>query len=89
MNNTKNSSTGFSPNQLLFIDPPDPLPVLGAAPAEVSDLDDRLPAASARVEQARDNLDKASLVQKRYYDSHHSPSPLKVGDRVFFYWTTT
>ena len=83
LNNTKNSSTGFSPNQLLFIDPPDPLPVVGAAPAEPSEPDDRLSAASARIDQARDNLDKASLLQKRYYDSHHSPSSLKVGDRVF------
>ena len=83
LNNTKNSSTGFSPNQLLFIDPPNPIPILGAAPADVSDPDDRLCAASARVDQARDNLDKASLLQKRYYDSRHSPSSLKVGDRVF------
>lgn len=86
LNNTKNSSTGFSPNQLLFIDPPNPLPVLGAAPsevAEVADPDDRLSAASARVDQARDNLDRASLLQKRYYDSRHSPSSLKAGGKVF------
>ena len=82
-NNTKNSSTGFSPKQLLFIDPPNLIPVLGDAPAEVSDPDDRLGTASAKVEQARDNLDKASLLQKRYYDSRHSPSSLKAGDRVF------
>lgn len=86
LNNTKNSSTGFSPNQLLFIDPPNPLPVLGAAPAEVAEVadpDDRLSAASARVEQVRDNFNRASLLQKRYYDSRHSPSSLKAGDKVF------
>lgn len=34
-------------------------------------------------EQARDNLEKASLAQKRYYDSRHSSRPLSVGYRVF------
>lgn len=85
MNNTKNASSGFSPNQLMYIDPPDPLPVLCQPPPALleSELPDRLAAASARIEQARDNLEKASFAQKRFYNSKHSSRPLKAGDRVF------
>lgn len=39
--------------------------------------------ASTRIQQARGNLEKASCIQKRFYNSRHSPSPLKAGDRVF------
>lgn len=84
LSNTTNSSTGFSPNQLLFIDPPNSLAILNSPPANDDvDLADRLSAASARVEFARDNLERTSLPQKKYYDSRHSPSNLKAGDRVF------
>ena len=85
LNNNMNSSTGFSPNELLFIDPPNPLPILNTPPIEANatDLADPLSAASARVDQARDNLDRASLAQKKYYNSHHSTRSLKAGDRVF------
>ena len=96
INNTPNSSTGFSPNQLMFIDPPDPLPTLCCPPSTDSpDVADRLTATQARVEQARDRLDIASRVQKRHYDSKHieprhslatgdrTPRrPLAAGDRV-------
>ena len=85
LDNTMNSSTGFSPNQLLCIDQPNPLSILNTPPVGDDDADpaDRLSAASARVESAQDNLKRASLVQKRYYDPHHSPSSLKADDRVF------
>ena len=85
LNNTMNSSTGFSPNQLLFIDPSNAVPILNTPPAgdPNADLADRLSAASARVESARDNFERASVVQNRYYNSRHSPSSLKVGDCVF------
>lgn len=83
MNNTKNSSTGFSPNQLMFIDPPDPVPILCKAPSDSTEFPDRIAAASARIERARDNLDRATFMQKKFYDSKHSPHSLKVGDRVF------
>lgn len=83
LNNTVNSSTGFSPNQLVFIDPPNPLPILNTPPTTDADPADRLAAASARVELARDNLDRACLAQKKYYDSRHNPRALKAGDRVF------
>ena len=84
INNTPNSSTGFSPNQLMFIDPPDPLPTLCCAPpSPLPDVADRLTSAQARVDQARDHLDVASRVQKRHYDSRHTDRPLAVGDRVF------
>ena len=84
VNNTPNSSTGFSPNQLMFIDPPDPLPTLcGSLPSDLPDVADRLASAHARVEQARDHLDVASRVQKRHYDSKHIHRPLAAGDRVF------
>ena len=83
LNNTKNSSTGFSPNELLFFDPPSLLPILNVAPTDATDPADRLSTASACVDQARDNLDKASLAQKKYYDSRHSPRTLQAGDLVF------
>ena len=84
LNNTVNSSTGFSPNQLLFIDPPNPLLVLNTPPTEDADPADRLAAASARVEAAHDNLDRAFLAQKKYYDYRHNPRALKASDGVFF-----
>ena len=84
INNTPNSSTGFSPNQLMFIDPPDPLPTLcHPPPSELPDVADRLTSAQARVDQARDRLGLALRVQARYYDSKHAGRPLQVGDRVF------
>ena len=85
INNTPNSSTGFSPTQLLYIDPPDPLPTLGRSPSptDAPEVTDRLAAAKSRVEQARDNLELASRTQKRYYDLRHKPHQLAAGDRVF------
>lgn len=83
LNNTVNSSTGFSPNQLLFIDTPNLLPILNTPPTDHADPADQLSAASARVDLARDNLERASLGQKKYYDSCHLPSSPKAGDRVF------
>lgn len=86
VNNTLNASTGFSPNQLMFIDPPDPLPTLGRPPpSALPEVADRLTSAQARVEQARDNLELASRVQKRHFDSRHIEPrrPLAVGDCVF------
>ena len=52
LNNTMNSSTGFSPNELLFIDPPNPLAILNTPPidADATDPADRLSAASGRVD---------------------------------------
>ena len=70
----------------MFIDPPDPLPTLGRPPpSALPEVADRLTSAQARVEQARDNLELASRVQKRHFDSRHIEPrrPLAVGDRVF------
>lgn len=83
INNTMNSSTGFSPNQLLFIDPPNPIPTICNPPTELPAMDDRLALAQARVEQARDNLEMASRMQKRQYDSRHTQRSLVAGDQVF------
>ena len=84
MNNTPNSSTGFSPNQLMFIDPPNPIPIIDRPPnADIPEVADRLALARARVDQARDNLEKASMAQKHQYDNRHRQRPLRPGDRVF------
>ena len=85
INNSPNSSTGFSPNQLIFIDPPDPLPTIchpPPLPSVTPDVDARLTLAKDRVDQARDRLDLASRLQKKYYDLRHSQRPLAVGDQV-------
>lgn len=84
MNNTTNASTGHSPNQLMFIDPPNPIPVITQPPnAQIPAVADRLTLAHARVEQARDNLERASTLQKRQYDIRHRQRPLRPGDKVF------
>ena len=83
MNNTKHSSMGFSPNQLMFIDPSNPVPILCRTLQDNTEFPDRLAMASARIEQACDNLDKALSALNRCYDSKHSPHSLKAGDRVF------
>lgn len=84
MNNTQNTSIGLSPNQLVFIDPPDPVPILDRPPnADVPDVSTRLAMAKARIQLARDNLARTSAAQKRYYDRQHTNTPLVAGDRVF------
>lgn len=84
INNTPNSSVGFSLNQLMFIDPRDPLPTLcSAPPSSLPDVADRVTSAQARVDQARDHLDIDCRVQKRNYDYKHTRRPLAAGDRLF------
>ena len=84
VNNTPNSSSGFSPNQLLFIDPPDPLPTIcGSPPSELPAVAEHLALAKARVKYARDHLELASRAQKKYYDMKHNQRPLAVCDQVF------
>ena len=84
MNNTPNSSTGFSPNHLIFIDPPDLIPILDHPPSsDVADVSVRLASAKSRIQLARANLKRASAAQKRHYDKKHDNTPLRVGDRVF------
>ena len=84
INNTPNSSTGFSPNQLMFVEPPEPVPILVAPPnAVIPEVASRLLSARSRITTAQENLARASASQKRYYDSRHSRVTLKAGDRVF------
>lgn len=84
INNTPNSSAGFSPNQLMFIDRRDPLPTLcSTPPSSLPDVADRLTSAQARVDQARNHLDIDCRVQKRQYDYKHTRRPLAAGDRLF------
>lgn len=84
MNDTPNSSSGLSPNQLIYIDPPDPIPILNQPPsATVPDVASRLELAKARITLARANLERASAAQKKYYDRRHRSVPLAAGDRVF------
>ena len=84
VNNTPNASTGHSPNQLMFVDNPDPIPVIDRPPnADIPEVADRMALARARIEQAQDNLERASLLQKRHYDARHRQRPLRAGDRVF------
>lgn len=85
VNNTPNSSTGFSPNQLIFVDPPHPIPILTAPPPDDSapEVAARLATAKSRIAKARDNLVRASALQKRNYHSRHSRVALEAGDRVF------
>lgn len=84
INNTPNSSSGFSPNQLIYIDPPDPIPsICGAPPSELPAVAERLALAEARVESARVRLDMAARAQKKYYDKRHTQCLLTAGDQVF------
>ena len=84
VNNTPNSSTGFSPNHLMFVDPPDPIPVLTAPPnAIVPEVASRMATARSRIIKAQENLARASASQKKQYDSRHRQVALKAGDRVF------
>ena len=84
INNTPNASTGYSPNQLMFIDPPNPILVLGSPPnSDITAVADRLALARDHVVLARDNLERASALQKKHYDARYRQRPLRAGDKVF------
>ena len=84
INNSPNASTGHSPNQLMFIDPPNPIPIIVRPPnSDIPEVADRMALARDRVDGARDNLERASAVQKKYYDMRHRQRPLHAGDKVF------
>ncbi|KAE8250242.1 hypothetical protein A4X13_0g4880, partial [Tilletia indica] len=86
MNSSPNITTGERPFDLVFIDHPD-------AAHAVFDLDEtvgaasfpeRLAAANARMDEARNTIERERSRQKVRYDRRHAPLPeLRVGDSVF------
>ena len=85
INNSPNASTGHSPNQLIFIDPPNSVPIITRPPADndTPDVADWMALARASVDKASDNLERPSIVQKKYYDARHRQRSLHAGDKVF------
>jgi hypothetical protein len=94
MNNATNASTGYTPNELLFITPPAAQSMFdensegegeGAGdPAVVDQHADLLGQAKERMKAARDNIERAQMAQKRYYNrSHRPPDDIQEGDSVF------
>jgi hypothetical protein len=96
LNNATNASTGYTPNELLFITPPNIPSVFdgdygaggeegaGGVPAVVAQHTDLLEQARRRVEAAKDNIDRAQKAQKKYYDkAHRRPDDIEEGDSVF------
>ncbi|KAJ2992804.1 hypothetical protein NUW58_g2044 [Xylaria curta] len=79
-NNTKNNTTGSSPNEI----------ALGFSPTNVTDVfspgksteAERIPLLPAARIQAADAIALASMTMKHYYDKRRQPKYFKVGDRV-------
>jgi hypothetical protein len=96
LNNATNASTGYAPNELLFITPPNIASVFdgdhgaggeeraGGVPAMVAQHTDLLDKARRRLEAAKDNIDRAQKAQKKYYDkAHRRPDDIEEGDSLF------
>lgn len=86
IHNTIAKSTGYTPNELLYIDRPRQLSILCGQPEEddmAPQVSERVSLAQARTEQAADMLEKAMALQKKNYDARHIQTQLKAGDQVY------
>ncbi|KAE8242628.1 hypothetical protein A4X13_0g7082 [Tilletia indica] len=86
MNSTPNVTTGYSPFDLIFITHPGPVHALFDASLGGGEesFDDKLLAATERLDEARRAVAAARAQQKRRYDAARMPLPiLRVGDEVF------
>jgi hypothetical protein len=90
-NTAKHPGTGFSPNELLYANPMEPLDrLLQPLPPSEENEDERnteaetfLDGVSARLKDAQQAIIKALSAQKAYYDRRHSNLPdIAVGDFV-------
>jgi hypothetical protein len=89
--NVTNTSTGYTPNELLFITPPAMKWMFDDSPKEEGEgagaqerHPDLLEQAKERLKAAKANIERAQLVQKRYYDrAHRPPDDIQAGDSVF------
>jgi hypothetical protein len=90
-NTAKHPGTGFSPNELLYANPMEPLErLLHPRPPSEENDDERnddaetfLDGVSARLHDAQQAIVKALTAQKAYYDRRHSALPdIAVGDFV-------
>jgi hypothetical protein len=89
-NTAKHPGTGFSPNELLYANPMEPMDRLlhPTPPTEEEDernehAEDFLDGVSARLQDAQQAIIKALSAQKAYYDRRHSELPdIAVGDFV-------
>jgi hypothetical protein len=91
INNATNTSTGYTPNELLFITPPAMKGMFDDSPGEEGEgagaqegHPDLLEQAKERLKAAKANIERAQLAQKRYYDrAHRPPDDIQAGDSVF------
>jgi hypothetical protein len=90
-NTARHPGTGFSPNELLYANPMEPMDRLlnPASPLEENDGERNLDAeafldgVSARLKDAQQAIVKALSSQKAYYDRKHSDLPnIQIGDFV-------
>jgi hypothetical protein len=96
LNNATNASTGYTPNELLFITPPTIPSVFdedhreggregaGGVLAVAAQHTDLLDQARRRLEAVKNDIERAQKSQKRCYDKAHSPpDDIEEGDSVF------
>jgi hypothetical protein len=82
MNEAKHESTGFTPNELLYMANRSPMEAL-RQPSEDS-TPELLEYARARIEEATEQIKIAQERQKRNYDSNHRQQDhIKVGEQAF------
>ncbi|KAE8241822.1 hypothetical protein A4X13_0g7245 [Tilletia indica] len=86
MNSTPHLTTGYRPFDLVFVSQPEIVHAVFDAsdPDGVGSFGERLAAASARLQDAREAIEVVRKGQKHRYDRRRAPLPaLAVGDKVF------
>ena len=84
-NHTPSKLIGFTPDELLYNDPPDHIPTISkpAVLSKIGQVEQRMVLARERIKQTSDTSEKASVQKNRYYHRKHTQTPLKPGDKVF------
>jgi hypothetical protein len=84
LNDTKNESTGYSPNELLYVARKGPVIDSMLEHYEDDDFPEVLAQAKQKVREAFDNINTAQGRQKVKYDARHRPpDEVQVGDFAF------
>jgi hypothetical protein len=84
INDTKNESTGYSPNELLYVARRGPIVDSMLERYDDEDFPEILAQAKLKVREAFDNIQTAQGRQKAKYDARHrAPDDIQVGDLAF------